>query len=281
MFTISNDDLVVELLDPAAERARLGPRFAWGGYIWQVLDRVTGPLLTGPEWPEPAPLPFNGQGAPESFRHRTRSGTPLTWNGARGVAIGAGEIAHENGEVHVVSPCEWTVSQFTCGIRWRTRQAAAGFDYQLERTVELFDRELRSHSRLTNHGVAPLALEWFVHPFFALTDGLIAAELPRAATLPENPGFALANGRFAQKRVFQGVHDGQFEMLQLPAGEPLRCRLSHPRLTHIDFATSFVPTECPVWGNGNTFSIEPYLAASVAPGATLEWHVSYDFGAAR
>ena len=90
-----------------------------------------------------------------------------------------------------------------------------------------------------------------------------------------------ADGRFTQKRIFHGVHDGQFELLQLPAGEPLRCRLSHPRLTHVDFATSFVPSECPVWGNGNTFSIEPYLAASLAPGATLEWHVSYDFGAAR
>jgi len=281
MLEVSNGELRVEFLDPETDRAHLGPRFAWGGYIWQVHDRTAGPLLTGPEWPSPTPLPFNGQGAPESFRHRTRGGAPLTWNGPRGVACGAGEIAEDGGALRVVTPCAWSATQFSCGARWRTRQAAAGFDYQLERTVELFGRELRSTSRLTNHGGAPLALEWFVHPFFALTDGRIALDLPPGATLPENPGFALAAGRFTQKRVFQGLHDGQFELLGLPAGEPLRCRLSHPTLTHVDFATSFVPSECPVWGNGHTFSIEPYLAATLAPGATLEWHLRYGFGAPR
>lgn len=281
MREITHGDLRVELLDPEADRARLGPRFAWGGYIWQVHDRVAGPLLAGPEWPSPSPLPFNGQGAPESFRHRTRGGKSLTWNGGRGIAIGAGEIAEENGEVRVVSPCEWSVSQFTCGIRWGTHHAAAGFDYQLERTVELLDRKLRSHSRLRNHGSMPLALEWFVHPFFALTAGRISAQLPHTAKLPVNPGFALVRGRLTQQRVFQGVHDGQFELLDLPVGAPLRCRLAHPRLMHIDFAVNFVPSECPVWGNGNTFSIEPYLALTLGPGSTHEWEVSYDFGGAR
>lgn len=281
MIEISSGDLRVELLDPETDRARLGPRFAWGGFVWQVHDRTAGPLLAGPEWPSPAPLPFNGQGAPESFRHRKRSGEPLTWSAAGGVSLGAGVIAETGGDLRVVAPCAWTLTRFPCGVRWRTRHAAAGFDYQLERTVELVDRELRSHSRLTNHAATPLPLEWFVHPFFALTDGRIAAELPRSATLPENPGFALVDGQFTQRRVFQGLHDGQFELLRLPPGEPLRCRLTHPRLTRVDFATSFVPRECPVWGNGNTFSIEPYLAATLEPGATLDWDVRYGFGAAR
>jgi hypothetical protein len=281
VFSIWNEDLVVELLDLAVDHARLGPRFAWGGYIWQVQDRRVGPLLTGPEWPVATPIPFNGQGAPESFRHRTRDGQPLTWNGTRGVAIGAGEIAEQTGELRVIAPCAWNVHVAATEARWSTRHAVAEFDYHLERIVALHGRELCSATRLTNHASAPLALEWFVHPFFALADGRIALELPAAATLPENPGFALVAGRLTQQRVFRDQYDGQFELLQLPAGEPLRCRLTHPKLSHVDFATSFVPSACPVWGNSNTFSIEPYLVTTLAPGATLEWELRYGFGAVR
>ncbi len=281
MHEISSGDLRVELLDPARDQARLGPRYCWGGFIWQVHHRTAGPLLTGPEWPEPRPIPFNGQGLPESFRHKTRSGAPLTWNGDRGVAIGAGELAVTDGAVALIHPCEWSLTEFTCGARYRTRQAAAGFDYQLERTVEILGDELRSTSRLSNHAPRPLALEWFAHPFFALTDGLIELRLPETTQLKENPGFSLAAGHLRQKRVFVGKDDGHFDLLTLPPGQPLRCRLSHPRLSHLEFSTSFVPSECVIWGNGNTFSIEPYQTLALAPGETAEWFLSYKFGSAR
>lgn len=281
MLSIAHEDLTVELLDPIADSARLGPRYAWGGYIWQVHDRHAGPLLTGPEWPVSTPIPFNGQGLPESFRHRTRTGQPLTWNGTRGLAIGAGEIVEQAGELRVVAPCAWTVAASAAEARWTTRHTLLGFDYELVRIVAIHGRELRSTSRLINRSAAPLELEWFVHPFFALTAGRIALDLPPASTLPENPGFALAAGRFTQQRVFRDQYDGQFELLSLPAGEQLRCRVSHPKLTHVDFATSFVPRECPVWGNSNTFSIEPYLGATLAPGTELEWELRYTFGPVR
>lgn len=281
MLTISHGDLAVELLDPAADHALLGPRFAWGGYIWQVHDRRAGPLLTGPEWPAAAPIPFNGQGAPESFRHRTRAGRPLTWRGSRGIAIGAGEIVEESGEVRVVAPCDWQVEVTAAKARWSTRHMLLGFDYELERMVTLHGRELISRTRLTNRAVEPLELEWFTHPFFALTDGRIALDLPPQATLPANPGFTLTAGRLTQQRVFRDQYDGQFELLGLPAGEPLQCRLTHAKLTHIDFATSFVPCACPVWGNSNTFSIEPYLGATLATATTLDWELRYGFGEVR
>ena len=278
MLTLTHGHLRAELLDPAHDRGHLGWRYAWGGFVWQVHDERVGPLLTGPEWPERAPHPFNGQGLPESFRHQTRDGRRLTWRGERGVAIGAGELALHNGEVQLAVPCEWQIERYDCGARFRTQHAAAGFAYQLERTVELLDRELRSTSRLTNLAAKPLAFEWFAHPFFALSDGVIRLELPRATHLADNPGFALEHGMFTQKRRFVGKDAGHFDILQLPRGEPLRCRISHPRLTHIDFATSFVPSECVVWGNGHTFSIEPYLAHTLTSGQTHEWHVRYGFG---
>jgi outer membrane immunogenic protein len=96
MLTLTVNSLAVELLNPAdtGDRARLGTRYCWGGYIWQVHDQQAGPLLTGPEWPHPTPTPFNGQGLPESFRH-TEFGTerPLMLENGRGFILGVGEVA--------------------------------------------------------------------------------------------------------------------------------------------------------------------------------------------
>ena len=45
MLTLANAELTVDLIDPAVEQARLGPRYCWGGYIWQVQDRSIGTLV--------------------------------------------------------------------------------------------------------------------------------------------------------------------------------------------------------------------------------------------
>ncbi|HUR58045.1 MAG TPA: hypothetical protein VM029_10080, partial [Opitutaceae bacterium] len=145
MIQLANAVLRVDVLDPVADAARLGPRFCWGGYVWQVHDAKFGPLLTGPEWPNPTPSAFNGQGLPESFRHRTLEGQPLTWRGERGVALGAGELAlGPDGAPRVIGPCVWTIAQQADAIVFTTRHAAAGFRYELTRSLRLHDRELRS-----------------------------------------------------------------------------------------------------------------------------------------
>lgn len=111
MLSLANRTLRVELLDPADDAARRGPRYCRGGYIWQVHDATRGPLVSGPEFPHPAPTPFNGQGLPESLRHRTRDGRPLTWRGSEGLGIGIGRLAAGNGnEVRLEEPCAWTVT---------------------------------------------------------------------------------------------------------------------------------------------------------------------------
>jgi len=282
MLTLANYHLRVELLDPVADRARLGPRFCWGGFIWQAHDLRHGPLLAGPEWPAPNPSAWNAQGLPESFRHRTREGQPLTWNGDRGVALGAGELATSSaGEVEVITPCVWKITPHADRVDFHTRQQAAGFDYELERRIELNNRVVLSHSMLKNHGSGPLNLQWFAHPFFALTDRLIQAELPAGTTLADNPGFTLRDTELTQKRRFEHLKDGHLDFLHLPAGKNLSARLSHPVLTHVGFECSFPPDECVIWGNNATFSIEPYRVLSLTPGQSMEWSLRYDFGAAR
>ena len=91
---------------------------------------------------------------------------PLTWSGHTGLAIGAGKLARDaQNAVTLTEPCQWTVTPSADHIVFQTRQAAAGFSYELSRKVELRDRTITSFTQLTNVGDTPLALEWFAHPF--------------------------------------------------------------------------------------------------------------------
>lgn len=280
MLQLANEQLRVELLHPVDDRARLGPRFCWGGYIWQVHDSKVGSLLTGPQWPHPDPLTHNGQGLPESFRHSTTTGDPLLWEGPIGLAPGGGVLERtHDGTIVVTVPCVWQTEVEPERAVFRTRQNVASWSYALERTVEVRGRQLRSHSRLTNRGSAPLTLEWFAHPFFALgADGRVRVTLPRGTQLPENPGFGYAGEELTLHRAFVGEQDGHLEHLGLAPHQPLTARLTHPKLTEVGFTTDFVPFKCVVWANGNTLSLEPFLALHLAPGESREWTLTYDFG---
>jgi hypothetical protein len=279
MLHLENGELRLDLLDPVADAARLGARYCAGGYVWQVHDRRLGPLLAGPEWPSPTPSAFNGQGLPESFRHRSRSGTPFTWAGEQGLAIGAGTLTpggRENGTL--AAPCAWTITPAADHIVFQTRQAHAGFACELTRKITLAGRTVHSHTQLTNVAEAPLALEWFPHPFWALSDGRARLALPAGTTVPENPGFTIdAAGTLTFRRPFRTKDDNQFALLTLPAGQPLSLAVDHPNLKRVTFAVSYAPSECPVWANAHTASVEPYLSLRLAPGETRHWHARHGF----
>ncbi|MFI5355974.1 MAG: hypothetical protein ACHQ4G_01425 [Opitutales bacterium] len=283
MLNLAHGDLTVDLLDPAdpGDRAHLGIRYCWGGYIWQVHDAQAGPLLTGPEWPLARPLPVNGQGLPESFRSAVfGTGQPLFIENGRGFIIGVGDVAPNlAGHLAVVAPCPWSVTVSPAAVEFCTAQAGLGYACQLTRRLALAGRTLVSSTRLANTGARPLPLHWFAHPFFALTDRRLTCALPATWGLKDNPGYALdAQHRLTFKRRFTGIDDGHFEPLVIGAGTPLRAELSHPRLTGLVFSTDFVPDFCPVWGNSNTWSIEPYLQSALDPGAERSWTLRYEFG---
>jgi len=286
MLRLANADLSVDLLDPAdtADQARQGIRYCWGGYIWQVTDAHSGPLLAGAEWPKPDPLPFNGQGLPESFRHAAfGTNRPLMLRDGRGWIIGIGRVGPgAKGKLAVTQPCTWHVTPTTDALEFCAAQSGDGYASQLTRHVALEGRTVISSTQLTNTGEQPLPLHWFAHPFFALTDRLITCNLPTGYSVAENPGYALdARNQLSLKRRFDGELDGHFEPLRIAPRQPLRVRLSHPKLSEIIFTADFTPDFCPVWGNGNTWSIEPYLMTELAPGATRTWQLTYEFGPVR
>ena len=96
--------------------------------------------------------------------------------------------------------------------------------------------------------------------------------------MPDNPGFAIAaDGTLTFKRAFVAETDNQFALLALPRDRELTVIVDHPKLARVTFASSFVPSECPVWANSHTASVEPYLALSLAPGETRHWHVRHGF----
>ena len=283
MLTLADAGLRVEVLDPgaAAELPRQGLRFCRGGYVWQIHDEKLGPLLSGPEYPAPEPIPFNGQGLPESFRHRTRDGRPLTWRGGEGLAPGIGRLGLDaRGEPVLVAPCAWKITQLPCQLVFQTRDAGAGLDYELARQLELRDRVLHSRTQLTNTGPDPLRLQWFAHPFWPLRDGQAQVQLPTGARLTENPGFAVdAHGKLSFRRPFRTSEDQQFALLELPPARALTLTLDHPQLPRVEFSTSFAPSECPVWANARTVSVEPYLTLDLAPGETRHWELRHTFPA--
>ena len=287
MLRLANRELSLDVLDPreAADNQRQGWRYCHGGYVWQVTDAKLGPLLSGPSFPA-EPSVFDGQGLPESFRHTRRDNSArLTWRGDTGVALGAGTLAANPNKtataaesVSLTEACRWTVTPASDSLIFQTRQSAAGFSYELSRKIELTGRTVTSFTQLTNVGDTPLALHWFPHPFWALTDGRAQMKLPAGTTVPENSVFAVAaDGALTFKRVFGPKPDNQFALLTLPPNQALGLSLNHPKLARVTFDVSYLPEECPIWANPQTISVEPYLALNLAPGETRHWHVRHGF----
>jgi hypothetical protein len=98
--------------------------------------------------------------------------------------------------------------------------------------------------------------------------------------LVENPGFHLSGTRLTQKRPFEHLTDGHMDFLQLPPQLSPSFKLNHPALVGVTFSVSFAPSECVIWGNDATFSIEPYQTLVLSPNETRQWNLRYDFGVA-
>src|SRR5688572_29597943 len=108
MFTLKNEQLTVDVLDPVADQERFGARYCTGGYIFQVHDQRHGPLLSGPTYPDSFNW-FDGQGLPEAFNLGALRAPASTDLAAMVIGIGLCSISENRLESKVITFCEWSV----------------------------------------------------------------------------------------------------------------------------------------------------------------------------
>ncbi len=284
MYTLQNEQLTLSILDPTTDAAYLGSRYVVGGYIYQVTDAVHGALLSGPEYPEAYPTPFNGQGAPDMFF------TPLGGDEAAlgdevGV-IGVGRVrrtseiepfdVRHNPEVVEFLP--WQVVQDETSVTMRAAQEFRGWAYMLERRVELDGRTIRSRTSIRNAGESPLPVRWFPHPFFPPTPDGVQCRFSVPIELPENPGYFLNEDDFICLQPDFDWRKGHFQSLGFSEAENgMTITQRHPLVDEvvatIDYATDFLP----IWGNDRTFSFEPYFDTELRQDESAAWQIEYTF----
>jgi hypothetical protein len=286
MFSLKNDQLNVTILDPVADRSRLGGRYCAGGYIYQVEDARLGALISGPGYPAEEPPPvFDGQGLPESFRRRL---TPA--EGDVEMAIGVGLVdkppvgsADIRAGMAVREFSPWMVAQKPDAVVMTTMQRIASWMLILTREVSLHYRTVRSETWLQNMGMEGIPVQWFPHPFFPWPAGGEVVKFSVPVSFPENPGYELCpSGFIARKTDHEWNRAGHFQLLDMAPGRRGRRSSTwaaerHPTLGMVTAAWDYPTAWMPIWGNVNTFSFEPYYETTVAGGQTARWSISYDF----
>jgi hypothetical protein len=284
MYTLENDQLSISILDPQADLDRCGSRYCVGGYIYQVEDRLHGPLLTGPQYPNPQPNTFHGQGAPDMFMSALAADrTPV--GGDVGV-IGVGRVRRTssaepfsvrvNPEVSEFIP--WQVTQTATNITMQAEHTFEEWGYRLLRSVELQERTLISRTEIANTGQAPLPIRWFPHPFYPPTADGVLCHFSWPVTVPENPGFYMNDEGYICQTAECNMERGCFQALEYQSGsEPLTIRQRHPLLGEVTTVVDYPVAYLPIWGNDRTFSFEPYFVTELTTGEGAGWTVEYRF----
>jgi len=270
MYTLKNDALKVTLIDPVADRERLGTRYCTGGYIFMVSDDEYGNLLSGPTYPNSFNT-FDGQGIPDAFNlsplrdHLSHDALALI------LGIGVCNLAENS----VAVWCEWEVEAKATSITMTTQHEFQQFAVDIERTVTLTGRTVRSTTTVHNNGWM-VPLRWFPHPFFPhpKTDELCKINFP--VSFPENPGYELATNSFIRRKGWPWT-EGYFQGLDHTAQTNLVLIQKHPQLGLVTATHSYVPDFFPIWGNANTFSWEPYFERTLSPEQRVTWWIDYDF----
>lgn len=272
MYTLQNDQLSVDVLDPIADVERFGTRYCTGGYIFQVTDAEQGPLLSGPTYPDSFNT-FDGQGIPDAFNQSPLKDAKSS--DTQALIIGIGLCDLEKNEVETF--CSWDVQQEGSGLRMHTDQEFAHYALGLTREVSLHGRTVRSSITLANTGRRPIPIRWFPHPFYPQTtsDELCRFNIP--VSFPENDGYGLADSGFIARKNWPNWEKGYYQALTHEAHSNLVILQKHPIVGLVAATCSYVPSFFPIWGNKNTFSWEPFLERSAAPGQTLAWSIDYEF----
>jgi hypothetical protein len=283
MFSLINDQLTVEILDPVKDNSRLGSRYCTGGYIWQINDNQLGNLLSGPQYPDPVPTRFDGQGVPEVFE--TALGHNDCAVGGEVLVIGVGKVLrsstvnpfHVRDNPEVKEFCSWEINQSKNSVVMITEQSFKEFHIALTREIILENRKVVSKTVLKNRGCSAIALRWFAHPFFPHTKDNVCCLFSVPVQVPENPGFYLNQDSYLTMSKDYPWNKGHYRPLEMDWGKVVKVKQLHPLIDHVDVSLEFPLAWMPVWANAATNSFEPYLSSAVEEGASKDWKIEYLF----
>jgi hypothetical protein len=284
MYTITNNNLVVSILDPIAERFRLGSRYCTGGYIYQVTDLHLGELFSGPQYPDSYPPVFDGQGAPDMFQTALLAAdTPV---GGEVGCIGVGRVLRSSPidpfdvrtNPTVIEFLAWETNLEKTRIEMRTEQVFQSWGYELTRRVALEGRRVVSTTTIRSTGQAKLPIRWFAHPFWPLTSDDVLCRFAPEVGMADNPGYQFnPAGYICRKPEFDWSRGGRYQPLEIRTQASLEVIEKHPRTGQVVTTTDFVPGFLPIWGNSRTFSFEPYFLRELENGQQAEWTIQYAF----
>lgn len=284
MYTLEGEGLSVSILDPQTDLNRCGSRYCVGGYIYQVTDTARGELLTGPQYPDPYPDVFDGQGAPDMFL--TPLGAETAFVGGEVGVIGVGRVRRTSPiepfsvrhNPDVIEFLPWQVESTIQQITMQTEQTFQAWTYRLVRQVTLAGRTLDSHTTIESTGSADLPVRWFAHPFFPLTADRVYCHFSIPVAMPENDGYFLNEAGYVCQKPEHQWERGYYQALDYSKPEGgITITQKHPTLGLVVTNTDFAPDFLPIWSNANTFSFEPYFDTTLGQGENATWRISYEF----
>lgn len=271
MFTLRNEELTVEILDPVDDQDRFGTRYCTGGYIFQIVDKQHGALMSGPTYPDDFNW-FDGQGIPDAFSRNS-----LEDPSEPGTAIVPGIGLCDLEAKKVLGFCIWDVQATDDAITMTTQHLIGDHRMDLERTVTLRSRTIRSTTFVQNAGKTHLPISWFPHPFYPqLDDSDELCRFSAPVSFPDNDGFEWADSGFIARKDWPWSK-GHYQALDHSIQGRLTIQQKHPKLGLVGATCSYVPGMFPIWGNTNTFSWEPYFERTLARGQSASWWIDYQF----
>lgn len=272
MFILKNATLEVEIIDPMKNKELLGTRFCTGGQIFQVKNSRREDLLSGPTFPKTYNT-FDSQGIPDCF-----NGMPLvdySLNAEEGIIIGIGLCNLKTNKVK--TPCIWQTITSNNTMLFSTKHDYGCFSMTLERKITLENNQITVETEVSNQGEKNIIINWYPHPFFPHMDQAeICTPFFPFTIENNNPGYKKERESILWKN--QPDENGFFYAAEIPPIAGFSIDIKHPICSKITMRGSFPITSLPMWGNTNTFSLEPYLEKTLFPHTSQRWSVSYTFG---
>jgi hypothetical protein len=268
MLVVENARLKVHVLDPVADRERLGTRYCTAGFMFQVedLERGSVALLSGPTYPDAYNL-FDGQGIPDAFQ-------PALGADRGGTALGIGVGLIDAKTSSVLEFADWRIERREGALAFSTRQTFEDWAFDLHRTLTLTGRTIRVGTRLANVGKRLVPFQWYPHPFWPVNPTGECCRFSVPVTVPGDSGYDLLSDGFLRTKAGSS-NGGGFLWVGTAADRPVEILQRHPVLGLVAAWTDYAPAKLPVWGNARTFSFEPYLERVASPGTEVRWSISY------